>query len=152
MKRWQLVMPGTAEKLDPIAGLLDLAQGDTPIWFDGAGTIEVVEPILIWVGDNTTTAITLPHRHVFVASTVVYVNGGATNAWAPLGGDGVTMDKIAMFTPPGQFSQIKVKYRRKCKVVISMDEDNSRERLLRDQSNNASSIYAQTVYLQEIAN
>jgi len=148
LKRWELVVPGTRQKLDPIAGLLDLAQGDTIIKFDGAGTLEVVEPILIGVGNGTITDFALPHRNVFVASTVVFLNGGATNTWAPLG-DGVVMDKIRISPAPGNFAQIKAKYRRSANVFLETESENTSDRVFRNQSDSGQSLYRMRFFLQE---
>src|SRR5512144_1342740 len=75
LSSWQLEIPGKQELLDPILGLLENVQGDTPIWFDGAGFGEETSPILVGIGDNAHTDYLLAHRHVFVASLVVYING-----------------------------------------------------------------------------
>jgi hypothetical protein len=148
LKRWELNFPGVGEDLDLIAGFFDYAQGDTPIWFDGGGTLEVTEPIIIGVADGVKQDWDLPHRHVFVSSTIIYINGGAYTAWSPVGGDGITMDKIHFTGVLGAYAQIKAKYRRKCRVVAA-DDERTRGRLHRDQADNKKSIYMEKVVLQE---
>jgi hypothetical protein len=149
LKKWELNFPGVAEDLDLIAGFFDYAQGDNPIWFDGGGTLEVTEPILIGVADSVKQDWDLPHRHVFVASAIIYVNGSSSNDWSPVGGDGITMDKIHFGTAFGGYAQIKAKYRRKAKVMLDAEESRSRGRLHRDQSDNRKSIYVEKITLQE---
>src|SRR5262245_61364468 len=61
LKRWELMFPGFAQDMDLIAGFFDYAQGDNPFWFDGAGTLEVTEPIVFAVGDGVTQDFNLPH-------------------------------------------------------------------------------------------
>jgi hypothetical protein len=152
LKRWEMTFPGFAEDMDLIAGFFDYAQGDTPIWFDGAGTLEVTEPILIGVADSVRQDWDLPHRYVFVASAVIYVNGSSSTDWSPLGGDGITMDKIHFGTAFGGYAQIKAKYRRKAKVVLDAEGDRNRGRVFRDQSDNRKSIYQERMFLQEVPN
>lgn len=154
LKKWELTFPGTQELLDPLSGFFETIQGDTPFWFDGAGTIEVVEPILIGIGDGAMTTFRLPHRNVFVASTIVYLNGAAINTWSPQGGanDGVTMDNIIFSSAPGSFAQIRARYRRKAKVLLDTDSDMSRERSFRNQTNPAGSVYHARYFLTEVPN
>jgi hypothetical protein len=154
LKRWELVFPGMQDKLDPLSGFFEMIQGDTPFWFDGAGTLDLVEPILIAVGDGTTTVFRLPHRNVFVASAIIYLNGAATNNWTPSGAanDGVTMDNLIFSSPPGNYAQIRARYRRKAKVLVDTDSNVSRDRAFRDQRNAASSVYQSRVTLMEVPN
>jgi hypothetical protein len=151
LKRWEMTFPGFAEDMDLIAGFFDYAQGDTPIWFDGGGTLEVTEPIIIGIGSGTKTDFDLPHRYVFVSSAVVYVNGSSSNDWSPLG-DGIVMDKIHFNAAPGAYAQVKAKYRRKAKVVLDTEGDRNRGRVFRDQSDNRKSIYQERFFLTEVPN
>ena len=151
LRTWEIVVPGVAQDLDPIGGLLDVAQGDNPMWFDGGGTLEVVEPILVGIGDSSRTDFALPHRNVFVASTVIYLNGAATHLWGALG-DGITMDTFRFFTPPGMFAQIRAKYRRKAKVVLDTESEDTSERVFRDLSDNSRSVYQRRFFLREVPN
>jgi hypothetical protein len=152
LKRWEIVTPGTQEGLDELSGFLDLIHGDTPFWFDGAGTVEVTTPILIHMGNGVITDIRLPHRNVTVASTVIYQNGVATSDWQPLGGDGVHMDMIRMTSAPGLYAQIKAKYRRKCKVVLETESGISRERVFRDVSDARKNAVMVKYFLAEVPN
>ena len=152
LKKWELTFPGTQDKLEALSGFFEMVQGDTPFWFDGAGTIEVVEPILIAVGDGITAVFRLPHRNVFVASAIFYLNGAATNTWTPSGAanDGVTMDNVIFSSPPGNFAQIRARYRRKAKVILDTDTDMSRDRNFRNQTNPAGSVYRAKYVLVEV--
>jgi len=149
--KWELIFPGTKEVLDSLSGMLATAQGDTRIKFDGAAMLEVTDPIIIAVGDGQTTDFMLPHRNVYVSSTVIYLNGIATNAWQPLGGDGVTMFQIRMTSAPGQFSQIKAKYKRYANTVWNTEEDLGMDRVMRRQ-NNRLSIQQVRLMLTEVPN
>lgn len=150
LRRWELNIPARHEGMDGFIGLLEMVQGDTPIFFDGAGMLEVVEPILIAVGDGTTTDIILPHRFVFVSSVIVYLNGGVFNAWAPLG-DGITMDSLRFDSAIPNDGIVTAKYRRKAKTVLRTEDIGRRERVLRFQDNEAKSIYRSRLVLQEVA-
>jgi hypothetical protein len=152
LKRWEMTFPGFAEDMDLIAGFFDYAQGDNSIWFDGGGTLEVTEPIIVGFGNNSRQDWDLPHRYVFVASAVIYVNGSAITSWSPVGGDGITMDKIHLSVVIGNYAQIKAKYRRKAKVVLDTEGDRNRGRVFRDQSDNRKSIYQERMFLQEVPN
>jgi hypothetical protein len=152
LKRWELTFPGLAEDMDLIAGFFDYAQGDNPIWFDGGGTLEVTEPIIIGIGDGSKPDFDLPHRYVFVASAIIYVNGTSSTTWSPVGGDGITMDKIHFSSVPGNYAQIKAKYRRKAKVVLDTDGDRTRGRTFRSENDNRKSVYQERVFLQEVPN
>jgi len=150
--KWELLFPGTKEVLDSLSGMLHAAQGDTLIKFDGAGMLEVTDPIIIGVGDGTTTDFMLPHRNVYVSSTVLYLNGSATNAWQPLGGDGVTMYQIRMTAAPGTWSQIKAKYKRYANTVWNTEEDLSLDRAFREQTTTRLSIHQLRLVLTECPN
>src|ERR671923_1767084 len=100
LRRWEITIPDRQKNVDPVLGLLELAQGDTAIWFDGAGAIEVAEPQLIGIGNGAKTDFAFLHRNVFVASAVIYLNGAPTSAWAPLGGDGIIADNIRFNAAP----------------------------------------------------
>lgn len=152
LKRWELNFPGLAEDIDLVEGFFDYAQGDTPIWFDGGGTLEVTEPILVGLGNNARQDWDLPHRYVLVASAVIYVNGSAITSWSPVGGDGITMDKIHLSVTIGNYAQIKAKYRRKCKVVLDSEGDRSRGRSFNSQADNRKSVYIEKIFLTEVPN
>lgn len=152
LRRWELMFRGTQEKLEQLSGFMDLTQGDTPFWFDGGGTIEVVEPILVGVGNGGQTDFALPHRYVFVSSAIIYLNGAATNAWSPIGGDGIEMDKIHFTSAPGNFAQIKARYRRKAKVTLDTESEYARNRIFRHQTNGAGTLYQARYVFQEVPN
>lgn len=149
MRRWELMFPGQQEKLDMISGFMDYMQGDTPFWFDGAGTIEVVEPVLVGIGDGAKTDFAFAHRHIFVASAVIYLNGGATNLWAPIG-NGVEMDSMRFSTAPPLNMQITAKYQRRAKVVLDTEGESSRERSFRSIGDQKKSVYRDKYFLQEV--
>ena len=151
LRRWELTFKNTQEKLEELSGFMDYAQGDTPFWFDGGETLEVSEPILIGVGNGTITDFALPHRYVFVSSAIIYLNGGATNAWTPIG-DGIVMDKLHFTSAPGNFSQIRAKYRRKAKVILNTDSEYARDRIFRNQNNPAGTLYESRYVLEEVPN
>ncbi len=125
---WELVFPGREENLDAMIGLLNYSQGDTPLWFDGAGVnAEVVEPRLIGIGNGARRDFELLHRHAYAATVVIYLNGSLTQFWQPLG-DGVTCGAIRFdYAPDAQYI-ITAKYRAKFKVVLETDEDFKIER------------------------
>jgi len=89
---------------------------------------------------------------VFVASAVIYVNGSAITSWSPVGGDGITMDKIHLSVVIGNYAQIKAKYRRKAKVVLDADGDRTRGRSFRSENDNRKSLYHERVFLVEVPN
>jgi hypothetical protein len=150
MKNWDLIFPGQQERLGPLMGLLDVAQGDEPCWFDGGATIEITEPILIGTGNGTITDFILPYRYMFVATMVVYLNGGATNTWQPVGGDAITCQQIRFSSAPPNFTQIKMKGRRKTKVVVDTEQGVVMDRAFRNQTDANNSLYSLKVTLQEI--
>jgi hypothetical protein len=150
LRRWELNVPGQREKLDPIMGLLEYAQGDSEIWFDGAGMIEVVEPILVAVGDGATTDFKLPHRYVYVSSVVAFLNSANFTAWAPLG-DGVLMDGFRCDTAPAEGAQITMKYRRKAKCILRTEERVTRERVFRNMDNEAQTAQRLRYVIEEVA-
>jgi hypothetical protein len=123
LSSWELVVPGRQELLGPVLGLLEHVQGDTPFWFDGAGFGEVVSPILVGHGANTTD-YALPHRYVFITSLVVYINGAATGNWIPLGStDGIVCDAIRFDTAITNANYtITAKYRRRIKCVLRTED------------------------------
>ena len=147
--RWELLVPGVAQKLDPIIGLLEYIQGDTPIWFDGAGYGEITEPSLIGFGDGSTTDFPLPHRHVFVSSIVVYKNGEIDPSWLPLGA-GIVCDAIRFSPAPSANSQITGKYRRKIKAVLQTEQDVGQERSFRNIDDPLRTIQRLKYFLQEV--
>jgi len=152
LSSWQLEIPGRQELIDPILGLLQYAQGDTPFWFDGAGFGEETEPILFGIGTATTTDYNLPHRHIFIASLVVYVNGSVNPNWTPLGGDAVsTCDSIRFDSALGVNNQATAKYRRRIKVLVRVEDKVTRRRVFRSQSFNADNIHSLSVSLDEVA-
>src|SRR5690349_21850933 len=104
LRRWQLAVPvDQPAAIDELVGLLEYVQGDTPFWWDGGGFGEVHEPIIFGTGDPTRTDFILPHRFVFIASLVVYVNGSVFTNWIPLGGDGLsTCDAVRFGVALGQ--------------------------------------------------
>jgi hypothetical protein len=152
LKKWEMTVAGTQERLETLRGLLAISQGDTPGWYDGSGIIEVVDPILIGIGNGTTTDFLLPDRYVFAASTIVYFNGGPTANWQPLGGDYMVMDQIRCSPAPAANVQITAKYRRKAKVVINTEADVEHGRLFRDQDNPSTSLYSIKLILSEMPN
>lgn len=152
LSSWQLEIPGKQELLDPILGLLQYVQGDDPIWFDGAGFGEETAPIIFAIGNATQTDYKLLHRHVFIASLVVYVNGSVYSNWTPLGGDGVsTCDAIRFGTALGVNNQATAKYRRRIKCLVRVEDKVTRSRQFRSGSFNADNIHRLTVTLDEVA-
>lgn len=147
---WQLEIPGRQELLDPIWELLEYAQGDREIWFDGAGFGEVTSPAVIFIGDGSTADIMLPHKHVYVASFVAYLNDAMLDAayWAPLGGDGVTMDSI-ICGPLPVGGQLKAKYRRKIKTLLRVEDQPKRSRIFRSASSATDNIHSLSLTLEE---
>jgi hypothetical protein len=131
LSSWELVVPGRQELLDPILGLLEHMQGDTPFWFDGAGFGEVVTPILVGIGIANTTDYDLPHRYVFVSSLVIYINGSFYQPWTPLGGDGITCDMIRFTGVINPNYPITAKYRRRIKCVLRTEEKTEMARSFR---------------------
>lgn len=150
MKSWDLIFPGLQERLGPLMGLLDVAQGDQPCWFDGGGTLDITEPILIGEGNGTIIDFILPYRYMYVATMVVYLNGGATNTWQPLGGDAVTCQQIRFSSAPANYTQIKMKGRRKTKVIVDTEQGIVMDRAFRNQKDAAQSAYSLKMTLQEI--
>jgi hypothetical protein len=152
LSSWEFVVPGKQELLEPIIGLLDYAQADSPIWFDGAGFTEVLEPRIVGVGNGTDTDFPLPHRFVLVSSAVIYLSGAANNAWAPLGGDGIVMDQIRFTSAPAAESQITAIYRRKTKCVLVASENLfDRERQFRSSALQGANIHKLHFFLSEVA-
>ena len=151
LSSWQLEIPGKQEAIDPILSLLEYVQGDTPIWFDGAGFAEITDPAIIFIGDGSQTDIALPHRYVFIASIVVYLNDAATSAWSSLGADGQFCDAIRMDSAPGANYQVKAKYRRMVKAVVRVEDKVTRHRIFRAADVNANSIHSLIVTLDEVA-
>lgn len=150
LRSWELNVPGQHEKLDSLIGLLEHLQGDNPFWFDGAGMLEIIEPIIISIGDGLTAEIILPHRHVFVASAVLYLNGVIFNGWAPVG-DGITMDALIFDDPIPANAQVTAKYNRKAKVILETQESLSRDRIFRAVNNGSQSVYRVRHILKEVA-
>lgn len=150
LSSWELVVPGRQELLDPILGLLEHVQGDTPFWFDGAGFGEVVTPILIGVGSPNGTDCDLPHRFVLVSSLVIYVNGSFYQPWTPLGGDGITCDAIRFTGVINANYPITCKYRRRIKCVLRTEDKVTRARGFRSQIT-ADNIHKLKITLDEVA-
>lgn len=150
LRRWELDMIGYEDRLDPIIGLLDYAQGDTPIWFDGAGAGDIVEPILLGIGNGNITDFRLPHRHVFVSSLIVYQNNAIVSSWTPIGSTEIA-DSIRFTSAPALNVQITAKYRRKFKVVLETEAALNHNRIMRNRDNPANSLYGLKYFLQEIA-
>jgi hypothetical protein len=149
---WELEVPGKQELLDPIWGLLEYAQGDRAIWFDGAGFGEVTEPILVGEGDGVVADFNLPHQYVFIASLIVYSGGSVITTWSPLGGDGVsTCSSIHFVSAPASNIPIMAKYRRKIKTLLNVEQDISRSRLLRSYSSPSDTIHSLKLTLTETA-
>jgi hypothetical protein len=151
LRRWELTIPATHEKLDPFTGFLELVQGDVPFWFDGAGMIEVVEPIPIAVANGTDTEFTLPHRHVYVSSTVIYANAAILTTWTPIG-DGITMDSFVCTVAPDANSLLTAKYKRKAMVILETDQPTQRQRMFRNQTNETGTLFSTRIVLSEVAN
>jgi len=152
LSSWELAIPGRQDLLDPILGLLEFAQGDTPVWFDGAGFGEIVSPILLMIGDGTTTDILLPHRYWNVVETVIYINDAPTNVWAPLASaDGIWMDSIRLTGAPSLNTIVTGKSRRKIKCVLRVEDKVERQRQFRNSSTSTDSIYALRLFLDEVA-
>lgn len=151
LRRFQFTIPDAPDAIDPVIGLLEQVQGDTPIWFDGGAFAEIHEPIIIGIGDGATADFILPHRHVFVASTVVYLNGGVFAEWQPLGGDNVTMEKIRFDSAPAADDQITAKYVRKYKCVLDVDSKMNTETQFIDDDNAAKGFVNLNYFLQEVA-
>ena len=146
---WELEVPGKQELLDPIWGLLEYVQGDIPFWFDGAGFGEVTTPIVFAIGDGTKNDYLLPHRHIFVASLVIYNNDSPYAGWTPLGGDAIsTCDSIRYDSPLGNGYQATAKYRRRVKVVLRIENPATRSRLHRNDVT-ADNIHRLTFTLEE---
>ena len=151
LSAWQLEIPGKQELLEPVLGLLQYVQGDTPFWFDGAGFGEETEPILFGVGIGTIRDYNLPHRHVFVSSLVIYINGTVYSNWEPLGGDALsTCDSIRFDSGLGIGNQAMAKYRRRIKCLVRVEDKVSRRRVFRGDVN-ANNIHNLTVTLLEVA-
>lgn len=131
-------------------GLLDYIQGDTPLWFDGGGSLEVTEPILVGFGNNSITDFRLPHRYCFVSSLILYQNGAVVSAWTPIGSYELA-DSIRFTSAPALNVQITAKYRRKAKVVLETETPPANERQFRNPDNPSQSIYHLKYFLQEIA-
>lgn len=128
---WQLEVPGKQELLDPIWGLLEYAQGDRIIWFDGAGFGEVTTPTMIGEGDGNTTDFMLPHRFVYFASLVVYTGGTLDANWVPIGGDGITCDAIRFGGGVAANHAVTAKYRRRIKCLLKVEDTMGRSRVFR---------------------
>ena len=150
LRRWELNVPGAQEKLDPIIGLLDYAQGDTPMWFDGAGFLDITEPIVVGFGNGNVKDFRLPHRHVFVSSLIVYQNGAIVSAWTAVGSS-VIADSISFTSAPAANVQITAKYRRKAKVVLETESDTVQNRVWRNRDDPAKSVAFLKYFLQEIS-
>jgi len=152
LSSWELAVPGTQELLDPILGLLEYAQGDTPIYFDGAGFGEMTSPILLFIGDGVTTDITLPHRFWSISATVIYTSGGVDTGWLPLANDMTWMDSIRMAVPPAVNAIITGKSRRKVKCLLRVEDKPERQRQFRSFSGgNLANIHGLRFFLDEIA-
>lgn len=151
LRSFDLDIPDAPDRLDPLLGLLEFAQGDTRIWFDGAGHGEIFEPILIGVGDGTTKDFPLPHLHVFVSSAVIYHNGGVFSAWTPLGGDGITMSAIRFTAAPALNVQVAAKYRRKFKCVVNTEQQIDHDSQFVDPDDPGKSFYHLRYTLQEVS-
>jgi hypothetical protein len=149
LRRWEINVPSLQDNLEQLIGFLENVQGDTPFWFDGAGMIEVTEPILIGTGDGSTTDFIFPHKYVFVSSAVIYQNSALLTAWSPLG-DGIVMNGFRCTVAPPLYALLTAKYRRKAKVVLQT-ESTSRERVFRNQDNNSKSLYRTRFFLEEVA-
>jgi len=149
LKRWELNVPGIQEQIEPVLGVLEYIQGDTPVWFDGAGAGEIVTPIPMGFGDGVTTDFIFPHKHVFVSSAVIYQNGQAQNNWEPIG-DYVVAHSVRFNTAPAANVQLTVKYRRKMKVVLDTESAVVSERGFRSQDP-SKSVQRMKYYLQEVA-
>ena len=153
LSSWQLEIPGRQELLDPILGLLQYVQGDTPIWFDGAGFGEETSPIIFAIGDGATTDYRLPHRYILISSLVIYINGTVSTAWSPLGGDSLTAcDAIRFDAALGADFEATAKYRRKIKCRVRVEDKVTRQRIFRAALTNADNIHNLTVTLEEMAN
>lgn len=122
LRRFELNIADSPERLDQILGLIENCQGDTPFWFDGGPFGSISEPIIIGTGNGSATDFILPHRHVFVSSAIIYVDHGVFTAWTPLGGDGVTMDAIRFDAAVAADAQITGKWERKFKCVFDTDQ------------------------------
>ena len=151
LRRWELTFKNTQQTLEELSGFMDYVQGDHAFFFDGGGTIEVVEPILIGVGNGVITDFALPHRYVFVSSMVIYLNGSATQNFWPLG-DGIVADKIHFVTAPANFAHIKAKYRRKAKVILDTESEYARNRIFRNQNNPGGTLYESRYVFTEVPN
>lgn len=147
--RWEIVVPGKAEDLEPLAGLLEYVQGDTPFWFDGADFGEILEPRFFDVGDGSRVDFTLPHRHVFASSLIVYKNGESDSSWSPLG-DGVICDSIRFSPAPESNAQLTAKYRRKVKVLLETESAPVHEVQFTDPDNARKSFYNLRYFLTEV--
>jgi len=149
---WELEVPGKQELLEPLWGLLEYAQGDRAIWFDGAGFGEVTEPIMVGEGDGVNQDFNLPHQYVFTASLIVYYGGAVTAAWSPLGGDGISTCGAIHFTGvPATGMPITAKYRRKCKCLLQVEQDTTRSRVYRSYSSSSDTIHSLKFTLVETA-
>ena len=151
LSRWKFDVPGIQAVLDQQEGFFKYTQGDTPFWFDGAGAEDVSEPVILGVGDGSTTDFKFNDCHVFVNSIVIYQNGGPHTGWDALGGDGITCQQVRFTAAPGVNVQVTAKYRRKFKVVLISDNALSKQRAHRNQSTPSGSIYRLSYELMEIA-
>ena len=150
MRRWELTLTHEEQRIEEMLGLFQYAQGDTPIWFDGAEFGEINVPIVVGFGDGNIKDFRLPHRHVFVSSLIVYQNGAIVSAWTPVGSP-VIADSISFTTAPALNVQITAKYRHKFKVVVETDNQPAHERIYRRRDNPSESLYQVSYVLQEIA-
>ena len=150
LSSWELVVPGRQELLEPILGLLEAVQGDTPFWFDGAGFAEVTAPILVSIGIPNSTDYDLPHRHVYVSSLVIYINGSFYQPWIPLGGDGITCDAIRLTSSINTNYPITAKYRRRIKCVLRTEDKTQLSRGFRSQIT-AENIHRLKFTIEEVA-
>jgi len=150
LSSWKLEIPGRQELQEPILGLLQYAQGDTPFWFDGAGFGEETTPILFGIGDGSKTDFNLPHRHVFIASLVIYNNGSVYSGWTPLSmsSDGATCDAIRYDSGLGIGYHATAKYRRRIKCIVKVEDKITRQRIFRS-SINSENIHNLSISLEE---
>lgn len=126
---WEIEVPALQEELESFYALLESIQGDTPIWFDGAGFAEKSQPVLIGIGDGSRTDFGFLHRHVFAASVIIYVNGAVVSGWTALGGDGIVVPGVRLASAPSANAQVTACYRYKVKVVVETEQSSpARER------------------------
>lgn len=145
---WELDVFATQQVYDPILGLADLLQGDTPIRFDGAGFLDVHTPILIGFGNGSDTEFMIPHRNIHAPSSVVYVNGAVNSAWTMVESTGLILFDAA----PADKAIITWKGSRwaKCLFTAEYGEGGEYAQVFSDQAAPEKTLMQGHIYLEEV--